>query len=70
MDNRNLACSKYQDFVERGKLLTTRLLTQEYQITKPVSTLKTFYGRRHDIVYPYHVAASRINSDVFATDKP
>ena len=52
------------------KLLTTRLLTQEHQITKPVSTLKTFYGRRHDIVYPYHVAASRINSDVFATDKP
>ena len=54
------ACSKYQDFIERGNLFNTRLLTQGYQRTKLVSTLKIFYGRHHDIVYPYNVAVSRI----------
>ena len=28
------ACSNYQDFMERGKVFTTRLLSQEYQKTQ------------------------------------
>ena len=39
------ACSNYQDFMEHGKVLTTKLLSQGYQITKLVATLKKFYGR-------------------------
>ena len=38
------ACSNYQDFMERGKVLTTKLLSQGYQKTKLVATLKKFYG--------------------------
>ena len=34
------ACSNYQAFMERGKVLTTRLLSQGYQKTKLVATLK------------------------------
>ena len=49
-------------------MLTTKLLSQGYQNTKLVSTLKKFYGRHHDLVNPYNVAVSRIVSDVFATD--
>ena len=64
------ACSKYQDFIERWKLLTATLLTLGYQRTKLVSTLKKFYGRHHDLVYPYNVAVFRIIADVLATDKP
>ena len=64
------ACSKYQDFTERGKVLTTRLFSQGYQRTKQVTTLIQLYGRHHDLVYPYNVAVSRIISDVFANDKP
>ena len=66
------ACSKYLDFIELGKLLTTRILTQVYLRTKLVSTLKKFYGTHPDLVYTYmhNVAVSRIISDVFATDKP
>ena len=59
-----------QDFMERGKVLTQKLLSQGYQKTKLVATLKKFYGRHHDLVNPYNVAVSRIVSDVFASDAP
>ena len=45
-------------------------LSQGYQKTKLVATLKKFYGRHHDLVNPYNVAVSRIVSDVFASDAP
>ena len=64
------ACSNYQDFMERGKVLTTRLLSQGYQKTKLVAALKKFYRRHHDLVIPYNVAVSRIMSDVFVNDEP
>ena len=64
------ACSNYQDFMERGKVLTTKLSSQGYQKTKLVATLKKFYVRHHDLVNSYNVAVSRIVSDVFACDTP
>ena len=64
------ACFNYQDFMERGKVLITRLLSQGYQKTKLVATLKKFYGRHHDLVNPYNVAVSWIVSDVFTNDEP
>ena len=64
------ACSNYQDFMERGELLTTKLLNQGYQTSKLVATLKKFYGRHQDLVNPYNVTVSRIVSNVFANDEP
>ena len=66
------ACSNYQDFMERGKVLTTRLFSQGYKKKqkKLVATLKKFYGRHHDLVNPYNVVVSRIVSDDFANDEP
>ena len=64
------ACSNYLDIMELGKVLTTKLLSQGYQKTKLVATLKKFYGRHHELVNPYNVAVSRIVSDVFASDAP
>ena len=55
--------------MDRGKVLTTRLLSQEHQKTKLVATLMKFYGRHHDLVNLYNVAISRIVSDAFANDK-
>ena len=51
-------------------MLTTKLLSQVYQNTKLVATLKKFYWRAHDLVNPYNVAVSRIVSDIFANDAP
>ena len=56
--------------MECVKVLTTKLLSQGYQKTKLVATLKKFYGRHHDLVNPDNVAVSRIVSDVFANDEP
>ena len=56
--------------MERGKVLTTKLLSPEYKKTKLVAILKKFYGRHHDLVNPYNVAVSRIVSDDFANDEP
>ena len=50
-------------------MFTTKLLSQGYQKTKLVATLKKFYGIHHDLVNPYNVAVSRIVSDVFANDE-
>ena len=58
------ACCNYEDFVERGKLLTSKLLPPGYRRTKLVSTLKKFYGRHHDLVDPYSVAASKLVTDL------
>ena len=67
------ACSNYQDFIERGKVLTTKLLSQGYKKknkNKLVATLKKSYGRHHDLVNSYNVAVSRIVSNVSASDAP
>ena len=64
------ACSNNQDFMERGEVLTTKLLSKGYQKAKLVATLKKFYGRHQDLVNPYNVAVSRIISDAFANDEP
>ena len=56
--------------MERGEVLTTRLLSQGYQKTKLVATLKKIYGRHHDLTNPYNLAVSRIVSDVFANGEP
>ena len=58
------ACYNYENFVDRGKLLTSKLLSQGYRRAKLGSTLKKFYGRHHDLVHPYSVAASKLVSDL------
>ena len=73
------ACSNYQDFMERGKVLTTKVLSQRYQKKKKkkkknnnklVATLKKFYGRHHNLVNPYNEAVYIKVSDVFANNAP
>ena len=62
--------SQISPFVNRGKLLTTRLLSRAYQITKLPSTLARFYGRHHDLVDPYTTWLLPESILIFATDTP
>ena len=55
---------------QNSRGMNSKLLSQGYQKTKLVATLKKFYGRHHDLVNPYNVAVSRIVSDVFVSDAP
>jgi hypothetical protein len=44
------ACGSYQDFLDRGLLLTRKLLNQGFNLVKLKSSLRKFYGRHHDLV--------------------
>ena len=44
------ACGSYQDFLDRGLLLTRKLLNQGFLLVKLKSSLREFYGRHHNLV--------------------
>ena len=44
------ACGSYQDFLDRELLLTRKLLNQGFLLVKLKSSLRKFYGRRHDLI--------------------
>jgi hypothetical protein len=47
------ACGSYQEFLDRGLLLTRNLLNRRFLIIKLKSSLRKFYGRHHDLVDRY-----------------
>ena len=57
------ACCDYTDFHLRGKLLTSKLLSQGYSKLRLIATLKKFYGRRHDLIGRYGVSVARMVMD-------
>ena len=54
------ACSDYKDFLYRCQLLTTRLVSQGYQIPRLRACLKKFYGRYHHLIDHYEISVSGI----------
>ena len=49
------ACTSYHDFLDRGLLLTRKLLNQEFQMVKLKSSLSKFYGHHHELVDRYGI---------------
>ena len=58
------ACGSYQDFLDRGLLLTGKLLNQGFLFVKLKSSLRKFFGR-HDLVDRYGISVSQITTDMF-----
>ena len=56
------ACGSYQDFLDRGLLLTRKLLRQWFLLGKLKSSLRKFYGRNHDLVDRCGISVSWICS--------
>jgi hypothetical protein len=52
------ACGSYNDFLDRGLLLTRKLLNQRFLLVKLKSSLRKFYGRHHDLVDHYGISVS------------
>jgi hypothetical protein len=50
------ACGSYQDFLDRGLLLTRKLLNQGFLMVKLKSPFPKFYGRQHDLVDRYGIS--------------
>jgi hypothetical protein len=59
------ACGSYQDFLDRGLLLTRKLLSQGLLFVKLKSSVRTCYGRHHDLVDRYGISVSQITTDIF-----
>jgi hypothetical protein len=52
------ACCSYQDFLDRGLLLTKKLLYQGFLLVKLNSSVPKCYGRHHDLVDRYGKSVS------------
>jgi hypothetical protein len=59
------ACASYQDFLDRGLLLTRKVLNQVFLLIKLKSSLRKFYGRHHDLVDRYGISVSQMTTDMF-----
>ena len=55
----------YQDFLDRGLLLTRKLLNQMFLLVKLKSSLRKFYGPHHDLVNRYGISVSQMTTDMF-----
>ena len=59
------ACVQYSDFLERGQLLSQKLLSQGYVKPKLESSLRKFYVRHHELVDHYGISVSQMTTDMF-----
>ena len=50
------ACSAYDKFLNRGRLLTNKLLLQGFQQSRLKAAFRKFYGRYNNLVYQYKKA--------------
>ena len=58
-------CSRYNDFLYRGSILTSKLLKQGYSIEKLKITFRKFYSRHSDLVGKYNISVSHMLQGLF-----
>jgi hypothetical protein len=59
------ACGSYQDFLDRGLLLTRKLLNKGFYFIKLKSLLQKIYGRHHELVDRYGISVLQMSTDMF-----
>jgi hypothetical protein len=59
------ACGSYEDFLDRGLLLSRKLLNQGFLLVKLKSSLRKCYGRHHDLIDRYGISVSQMTTDMF-----
>ena len=59
------ACGTYQDFLDRGFVLTTKLLNQGFLLVQFKSSLRKLNGPQDDLVYRYGISVSQMKRDMF-----
>ena len=55
----------YDDFVARSRLLTLKLLGQNFLLPRLKSSFKKFYGRHHDLIECYQSSVTAMIRDIF-----
>ena len=59
------ACSTYDQFLVRGCLLTNKLMSQGFQLSRLQAAFRKFYGRYNDLICPFNLSLGRMLSDMF-----
>jgi hypothetical protein len=59
------ACSAYDQYLVRGSLLTNKLMSQGYQMSRLQAAFHKFHGRYNDLIYPYNLFLGHMLSDMF-----
>ena len=59
------ACGSYRGSLDRGVLLTRKLLHQGFLLVKLKSSHRKYYGRHHDLVDCYGISVSQMTTDMF-----
>ena len=59
------ACGSYQDFLDRGLLLTMKLMNQRFLLVKLKSSLRKYCGHHHDLVDRYGIYVSQMTTDMY-----
>ena len=62
------ACSTYDQFLSRSRLLTDKLMLQGFLQSRLMSAFRKFYGRYNDLIYNYKLSLSHMLSDIFHTN--
>jgi hypothetical protein len=57
----------YEDFSNRGKLLTKKLMLQGHNESRLKSSFRKFYGRYNDLVCDYKLSLAHMLNDLFHT---
>ena len=58
------ACSEYDQVLNRGKLLTDKLLLQGFQQSRLKAAFRKFYDRYNNLVYQYDLPLGQMLSDL------
>jgi len=58
-------CGYYYDFLDRGLLLTGKLLNQGYLVVKLKSSLRKFYDHHHDFINCDGISVQQRTTDMF-----
>ena len=60
------ACSSYEDFLYRGRMLASKLCAQGFIVVKLKSAIKKFFGRYHELVDKYGLSVSALEKDLLS----
>ena len=59
------ACGLYNDFLDRARILTNKLLRQGFVAERLKSSLQKFFGRHHELVDRYETSVAQMRTDLF-----
>ena len=62
------ACSAYEQFANRGRLLTSKLMLQGFEMSSLKAAFRKFFGRYNDLDCQYSLSLGQMLSDMFHTN--